>query len=418
MQVIEQEFTVRYSFPVLFSRGVFGESNLLLVELLRNAGTRQHRVLVFIDSGVINAYPGFTGSIIRYAEIHSDVIEIVTPPVVLEGGEQCKNDPGVLELVQSQIEENHLCRQSFVIAIGGGALLDVVGFGAATAHRGVRLIRMPTTVLAQNDAGVGVKNGINSFGRKNFLGTFAPPFAVINDFDFLMTLSDRDLRAGIVEAVKVALIKDADFFAALFRERHRLAAFDQDAMESMIYRCAALHINHIGTQNDPFETGSSRPLDFGHWSAHKLEELTRHRLNHGEAVAIGIALDSLYSFHCSMISRNQLNAIFTLLADLRLSLYHPELSRIDVPGALGEFQEHLGGELTITLLSGIGNKADVHYINIPLMCRCIDMLAEHQKLQKKKMGNSRSSPPLSRTIKAFESKSPYLDPTKIKVGTR
>ena len=93
-----------------------------------------------------------------------------------------------------------------MVAIGGGAVLDAVGYAAATAHRGVRLIRVPTTVLSQDDSAVGVKNGINAFGKKNFVGSFAPPHAVLNDFDLLRTLQDRDWRAGISEAVKVALL--------------------------------------------------------------------------------------------------------------------------------------------------------------------------------------------------------------------
>jgi 3-dehydroquinate synthase len=235
---------------------------------------------------------------------------------------------------------------------------------------------MPTTVLAQNDAGVGVKNGINGYGRKNFFGTFAPPFAVINDFDFLNSLSPRDLRAGIVEAVKVALIQDQAFFNDLYRERQQLAVFAPDVMENMIVRCAALHIKHIGTQGDPFETGSARPLDFGHWSAHKLEELTENAINHGEAVAVGLALDSLYSFHKGLIRKTELDRILTLLEDLRLALYHPALRELDVKGALEDFQEHLGGDLTITLPVGIGRKKEVHDIDERLMYRCIGMLEE------------------------------------------
>jgi len=386
LQMIEQEFTVRYSFPVHFSRGVFNSGNPLLAELLHNAGPKRHRVLTFIDSGVTNHCPELGSRIEHYAGMHNDIMELAAPLIIIPGGEQCKNNQAALELVHARIEENHLCRQSFVLAIGGGAVLDVVGYGAATAHRGMRLIRMPTTVLAQNDAGVGVKNGINRRGRKNFLGTFAPPYAVINDFDFLNTLAPRDLRAGIVEAVKVALIKDADYFNILYRTRDGLAAFDRSAMENMIYRCAELHIEHISTKGDPFETGSARPLDFGHWSAHKIEELTNNTINHGEAVAIGIALDSLYSCYCGMISKIELDRILTLLEDLHLHLYHPILAHMDVPGALGEFQEHLGGDLTITLPAGIGNGIEVHDIDVVLMNRCIEMLAErwNQRYEQRK----------------------------------
>jgi 3-dehydroquinate synthase len=377
-QVIEQEFTVRYAFQVYFSRAVFDQENQLLSEVLCRAGKKRHRLLAFIDSGVLASNPEFGRRLQGYAASHNEIIDLVAAPVTIAGGEACKNDPAGLALVHSEIEKNRLCRQSFVLGIGGGAVLDLVGYGAATAHRGVRLIRMPSTVLAQNDAGVGVKNGVNGLGRKNFLGTFAPPYAVINDFDFLRTLAPRDLRAGIVEALKVAVIKDADFFNTLFSQRQRLAAFEPGAMESMIFRCAALHMEHIGTQGDPFEMGSARPLDFGHWAAHKLEELSAHTINHGEAVALGIALDSLYARDCGLLGKAELERILTLLEDLHLPLFHPALQQLEVLGALDEFREHLGGELSITLPAGIGRQIEVHEINIARMRRCIDLLAKRR----------------------------------------
>src|SRR5207249_4231810 len=132
-------------------------------------------------------------------------------------------------------------------------------------------------------------------GKKNFIGTFAPPWAVINDFQLLSSLSERDKRAGYVEAVKVALIRDKDFFEALEQDVDALRNFEPEAMQRLIYRCAELHLEHIATSGDPFEFGSARPLDFGHWAAHKLEQLSDYRIRHGEAVAIGIALDTIYS---------------------------------------------------------------------------------------------------------------------------
>src|SRR6185312_16684743 len=158
----------------------------------------------------------------------------------------------------------------------------------------------PTTVLAQNDAGIGVKNGINAFGAKNMLGTFAAPFAVINDGRFLATLGERDRIAGMAEAVKVALVRDAKFFAWLRAAAPRLAAFDRDAVAQSIRRCAELHLAHIATGGDPFELGNARPLDFGHWAAHKLEVMTDHALRHGEAVALGMALDARYSVEAGL----------------------------------------------------------------------------------------------------------------------
>ncbi len=374
MKTIQQSFSVNYSFPVVFTRDAFNINNSVLLDLLRNSGQGPGKILAVIDSEIMNAMPRLAEKIDIYAKYHHEVMEFVSPPLIIRGGEGCKQDTSEVAKILGLIDKHHLCRHSFVLAIGGGAVLDAAGFAAATAHRGIRLIRMPTTTLAQNDAGVGVKTGINAFGRKNFLGAFAPPFAVINDFDFLKTLTERDLRGGTAEAVKVALIKDRAFFDFLYRERHKLALFVQEIMEEMIIRCAELHIEHIRTGGDPFEFGSSRPLDFGHWSAHKIEELTEGNIKHGEAVAIGVALDALYSFHLGLINEMELHKIITILEDIGFELYHWALGWMDIEKAMREFQEHIGGELTIILLRGIGDKVEVHDIDRDLYRRCMDTL--------------------------------------------
>lgn len=376
MRIIRQQFAVSYDYPVVFTRDVFGRENNTLPDVLRQGGRQRNRALVVIDSEVVRLTPHILERISAFGECRREILTFVAPPFQVRGGEVCKREPLEVGRIHELVERHGLCRHSFIIAIGGGAVLDATGYAAALAHRGVRLIRLPTTVLAQNDAGIGVKNCINAFGRKNFLGTFAPPFAVINDADFLASLLPRDLRSGIAEAVKVALIRDPGFFHFLYAERSRLARFAPAAMEEMIYRCAQLHLGHIAAGGDPFENGSSRPLDFGHWAAHKLEELSGGELKHGEAVAIGVSLDSLYSREKHLLGDIDLHRILTLLEDLGFALYHPALSWLDVEKALKEFQEHLGGELSIPLLAGIGRKVEAHEIDIAIMKRCIAALAE------------------------------------------
>src|SRR5690606_29750183 len=170
----------------------------------------------------------------------------------------------------------------------------------AIAHRGIRHLRVPTTVLSQNDSGMGVKNGINYRGKKNFVGTFSTPVAVFNDNLFLLTLDERAWLSGISEAVKVALIKDAGFFNWIERHADSLRRRDSADMDYLIFRYAELHLHHIAGA-DPFGFGSSRPLDFGRWSAHKLEQLSDFEVLHGEAVAIGIALATVYSAIIGML---------------------------------------------------------------------------------------------------------------------
>src|SRR5262245_48475167 len=223
-------------------------------------------------------------------------------------------------------------RHAFTIIIGGGAVLDAVGFATATTHRGVRTIRVPTTVLAQNDAGIGVKNGINAFGAKNFLGSFAPPWAVINDAAFLSTLPARDKRAGLAEAVKVSLIRDPVFFAWLREHAAGLHDFQHDLLVRSIRRGAELHLQHIALGGDPFELGSARPLDFGHWAAHKLESLSSHRLRHGEAVAIGMAIDTRYSVEAGLLSPEDGDIVIGLLRALGFDLWDEALELKDARG--------------------------------------------------------------------------------------
>ncbi len=256
-------------------------------------------------------------------------------------------------------------------------MLDAIGLVAATTHRGVRHIRIPTTVLAQNDSGVGVKNGVNLHGVKNFVGTFAPPFAVLNDIEFIMMLPDRDKIAGMAEAVKVSLIRDPQFFAWIEHNMDDLATFERTAMAYMIRRCAELHMRQIGEGGDPFESGSARPLDYGHWSAHKLENLTRHQVRHGEAVAIGVALDARYSVLSGLLQQGEEERICALLEYLGFDLWHPALGKIGANGewaildGLKDFQEHLGGELSVTLLAGIGVGIEVHEIDTDRMRQAI-----------------------------------------------
>jgi 3-dehydroquinate synthase len=374
MTTLQQHFNVAFTFPVIFTRDVFAVANGALADVVRQGGRPRNLALIAVDDEVVRTNPDLLERVRKYMEAHAPLIDLVAPPFTVRGGEICKHDPVEVDRIYALVERYKICRHSYIIAIGGGAVLDAVGFAAATVHRGVRLIRIPTTVLAQNDAGIGVKNGVNAFGRKNFIGSFSPPYAVINDTAFLQSLPIRDIRAGMAEAIKVALIRDPDFFDDLYEDREALALFSSDAIEKMIFRCAQLHLQHIATAGDPFEHGSSRPLDFGHWVAHKLEELPGSDIRHGEAVAVGIALDSLYSHHIGLLGEHDLYRVLALLEGLGFHLSHPSLPGLDVETALGEFREHLGGELSIPLLEGIGRKVEAHEIDIALMKRCMLIL--------------------------------------------
>jgi 3-dehydroquinate synthase len=375
-----QKVQVTFETKVCFTLDLFDPANSVLTEVLRPTGARPPRLLAVIETGIAGKRPGLANQIVDYTAEHS--IDLVETPLVLEGGEVIKHSFAGVQAVLEAIHRGDIDRHSYVMAIGGGAFLDAVGFAAATAHRGVRLIRVPTTVLSQNDSGVGVKSAINYFGKKNWLGAFQPPFAVLNDARFLQTLPDREWRAGMAEAVKIALIRDADFFALLEADAVKLAQRSMPAMKRLIERCAMGHMAHIREGGDPFEMGSARPLDHGHWSAHKLEALTGWSIRHGEAVAIGLALDAIYARRKGHLSEAECARILHLLSALGFALWAPELDARDNGGnllvvvGLEEFRQHLGGELTITLLEGIGRGFEVHAMDAGVIAASIDELKQ------------------------------------------
>lgn len=377
---IEYPIQIPYQLRVYFTKRVFDSANPLFRDLAcsRESGNRR-KTLIYIDEAVSQANPGLTEEIETYFKHHENDL-ILKGIHLLPGGEVIKNDSKVVKRIFSDIEEDGICRHSYVVAIGGGAILDTVGFAAATAHRGIRHFRLPTTTLGQADAGVGVKNGVNFQEKKNFVGTFAPPFAVINDLQLLATLPDIHMRNGYIEAIKVALIRDSGFFHWIEDHVSELNSFEPSALKELVYRCAKHHVAYIATSGDPFEMGSVRPLDFGHWAAHKLEQLSKFELSHGEAVAIGIAIDTLYSEEMGFLDSTSAQRILALLRQLKFETYSDYLEKKNggrfpyILEGLEEFREHLGGLLTITLLKNIGSRFEVHEMDTDVVLRSIERL--------------------------------------------
>jgi 3-dehydroquinate synthase len=390
---VTRQVNLSFKHQVLFTRDAFARDNESLRSVLlpkRDESTqtlRTVRVLLYIDRHLLTDV--LREKIVSYFETSTaadgdatTALELVCPPIAMDGGEDSKNNWRVVEGIWKDINTYKICRHSYVIIVGGGASIDLVGFAVATAHRGVRLVRMPTTTLCQGDGGVGVKNGVNYFGKKNWVGSFTVPDAVINDYDFLLTLPDAHKRAGYAEAVKVSLIKDKDFFLEIEAKARQLAAFDPAAMQRLIWKSAVLHLDHIAFNGDPFEKGSARPLDFGHWIAHKLEPLSNYKINHGYAVAIGICADFAYCAELGMIPTGVRDRIVTLFEALGFATYNALLHSQSPTGSfiildgLQEFREHLGGVLTITLITDIGRGLEVHEMDPALILRSLNWLKD------------------------------------------
>lgn len=382
MTTTHHGFSLSFEVPVAFTEGVFDAANPTLVTCLtRNEPARRHRLLVVIDDGVVTGHPTLEADIARYVDAHAGHLALASRPMIVTGGEAAKHGTGPAMEVVSRINDAGIDRQSYVIVIGGGAVLDMASYAAAIAHRGVRVVRLPSTTLSQGDSGIAVKNGVNAFGKKNFLGTFVPPFAVINDSRLLNSLSARDRRCGIAEAVKVAVLREPDFFDWLEAHAARIDQGTPDALTYAVRRSAELHLAHICGSGDPFELGSARPMDFGHWAAHKLESLTDFAVRHGEAVAIGMALDLRYSVHAGFLSDAVAERILCVLETLGFSLFHDALLARSATGTpllldgLREFREHLGGDLHITLLRDIGRGFEAHDMDTDLVALALQDLS-------------------------------------------
>ena len=366
-------FSVPFTHRLRFTDDVLGDDAEAMLDLLDPPGKRV-RCLFLADAGLGD---NLADRLDDFAARNDDRIEAVAPTHRVRSGEASKNDGRVVESVLSLINDHDLDRRNYVVVAGGGAVLDAVGFAAAVAHRGVRLVRLPTTTMGQADSGVGVKNAVNLFGKKNWKGSFAVPWAVINDAKLLESLPDRDFRCGFSEAVKVALLKDAGWFDRLCADAPRIADRDPIASRDAIRKGAYWHLMHITRGGDPFESREARPLDFGHWSAHKMEPMTDFRLRHGEAVGIGLAIDCVYSSLIHGLSRRDANRVIGCLRDLKLPLSHPILTEIDaILDGLEEFRQHLGGRLTVTMLEAPGRPIDVHEIDLGAMRDAIEQVRE------------------------------------------
>jgi 3-dehydroquinate synthase len=379
--ISEDSLDVNFSVPQILrlriTRDCFA-SDWDQVRSLFRSDSGPARIQVWVDKAVSDANPAMLGHLHQRLSESQGQIELVSPIQCIEGGEQAKNDENTVHHIFQTIDRDGLDRRSYVVVIGGGALLDAVGYAAAISHRGIRLVRFPTTTLAQADSGVGVKNAINAFAKKNWKGTFAVPWGVVNDQSLLAHLPDRDFRSGFSEAVKVAMLKSPSAFRYLCQHAPDIAIRDWTAVMPAIRSSVLMHLHHITHGGDPFEMQEARPLDFGHWSAHKLEQLTKYGLRHGEAVSIGVALDTLYSHLVLGLDRQDAMMAVQALLDLGLPIHHSMLESDVVFDGLEEFRQHLGGRLTLTMVKSIGQSVSVHEVDRMAMTDAIALLRNLQ----------------------------------------
>ena len=363
-------FQIPWKYPVFFEKDCLSAHSGTLKFILEKINPP--KALSIIDNNLWNANEKISSIFSNPKHYLPNTSKIIEKPIIISGGEEAKNNPSVLKKILNAIHTHDLCRDSVLIVAGGGAVLDVGSYAGSIIHRGMKVIRIPSTTLSQCDSGVAVKCGINAMGQKNMLGSFAPPAAVINDPSLLMSLHSREFQAGFSEIVKVALLKEPSLLEKIESCSKLNLQDNLPAWSPLIADSCRLHLEHITNSGDPFERRDARPLDLGHWSAHRLEIMTNFELNHGEAVAIGLGIDLAYGALLGILPEPLVERVDKVLTSLGLPITHPILhDPKPLLEGIKDFQNHLGGRLSIPLIRDIGKPLDLNTIDTKLMRKAI-----------------------------------------------
>jgi len=327
------------AYPVYIGRGILGDQSLWKPHL----GTG--KVLVVSNETVAPLYYETLHSALegRHAELH-----------VIPDGEQYKTVETWYSIID-RLVQMQARRDASLVALGGGVVGDITGFAAASYMRGIRFLQAPTTLLAQVDASVGGKTGINHAQGKNLVGAFHQPAAVIIDVATLSTLPAREFAAGLSEVVKYGAIRDSEFFAWLERETGAVSDRDRDALEFLIHRSVLNKARIVA--DDEKESGVRALLNFGHTFGHALESETGYtRFLHGEAVAIGMVIAAGLSESRGLCAPGAADRLAALLRQYRLPVKVPaDLSADALTAALELDKKALASGLRLVLLDAIGS---------------------------------------------------------------
>jgi 3-dehydroquinate synthase len=271
---------------------------------------------------------------------------------LLSDGEQPKNLGSYGALLDCLLEHRHN-RTTTLIALGGGVVGDLTGFAAATFHRGVDFIQVPTTLLAQVDSSVGGKTAVNHPRGKNMIGAFHQPRCVVADTGVFDTLPEREYRAGLAEVMKYGAIADAEFFAWLEAHAGDLASRSPEALAYAVHRSCETKAEVVSA--DERETGLRAILNFGHTFGHAIETLSGYGVVlHGEAVAMGMVMAADLSARQELIPRADAARVRALAEALNLPVNPPELAAGAMIEAMGMDKKVVDGRLRLVLLSAIG----------------------------------------------------------------
>lgn len=333
--------------------------NVVLVGGLFDTGNRalanaigERRALVVTDRNVDALY----GDAIR---AYLATLRVPVALQVLDLSEAAKSMTTVLDVCQAA-QAHGLGRRDPLVAVGGGVCSDVVSLAATLIRRGIPYLCVPTTLVAQVDAGIALKCGVNFGGTKNYLGAFTPPSGVLVDPAFLRTVPVEHLRCGLAEIVKVALMLDADLFDRVAADGPELirTGFTTPSASAKHFLARAVELMLDELSDNSYEDRTlERLVDFGHTFSGRLEELSDYRLLHGEAVAIDIALSTALAAELEMLSERDVDTVLDALLRLGLPIDTPLATMDSLLDAIAGCVQHRDGHVNLVVPTAIGSGA-------------------------------------------------------------
>jgi 3-dehydroquinate synthase len=367
-QILSMSASKTVTYEVEHTRApVFELSNNAL-----SAAVENRPVLVVVDDRL---WPSYGSQIDGYARANLNCVEIVR----LAGNETTKSLEQVVALCSHALERD-LPRHGAFIAVGGGTILDYVGFAASIYRRGVDYIRVPTTLIGMIDVGVGIKQAINFRRKKNLLGSFYAPRRTINDVRFLWTLPRRELAGGVAEALKIGLVHDGPLFELLEDHAGELVASafrsPEHAATSVLLRAERAMMEQLAP--NLYESELRRLVDFGHSFSPIIETTTDYAVSHGEAVALDMLLSATIAARRQLCDVTLVTRLIRLYQKIGLPTMHQCLSPLLIERALIDARLHRSGALNLVVPTGIGTAdflQDVGYDEVASALQHIEALA-------------------------------------------
>lgn len=328
------------SYPIIVGTG--------LVENLGDHVPNQGKIAVISTPVISDLYGESLGSIDHEYDL-----------ILVPDGEAAKTWETVEEVLGKLLELG-LDRKSSLVALGGGTVGDLAGFVASIYMRGIQVIQVPTTLLGMVDSSIGGKTAVNHPKGKNLVGSFHQPSKVIIDPVFLESLPEREIRSGLAETVKYGVISDEELFGLL--EKTRFTEFDPETMVQIIARCAAIKARYV-EKDERDDKGIRASLNYGHTTGHSIESLSKHEVNHGEGVAIGMNVASLIAEKECYVTLEMRKRQEKLLKTIGLPVKVPDLPIKKLVEVMHKDKKAEGGKIRFVLPVGIGKEPTLRYIS-------------------------------------------------------